>query len=311
MMPTPNLALRTLDVLEAVGRRGVSSLPEIAQDCGISTPTTYRVIQSLISRGFVVSARRGSYRLGAVVASLAEGMSLRQLLRPIARPHILWLARLTRCHAHLGVWEDDMVTYLVKQSYGQQQLHSTEGGQLEAYCSAIGKVLLASLPDEAFEAYLGSGDLVRLTSNTIVDPELLREEILAVRQHGFATDSEEITERLRYLAVPVFGKDGEVLAAVSISIQDELPDQDSQRPISAEPRPPFSNRCSEANRLRRPTTDLSRHALLPVRPPRPRPRLRLRKQSSLMTMFANPSSLPSLLSAYPTSRGICDERTER
>jgi IclR family transcriptional regulator, acetate operon repressor len=91
------------------------------------------------------------------------------------------------------------------------------GMQLEAYCSGIGKVLLAHLPKAACEDYLAAGPFVALTSRTIVDPDLLRAELANVRHQGFAVDNHEVAEDLRCIAVPLRRPDGEVVAAVSVS----------------------------------------------------------------------------------------------
>jgi DNA-binding IclR family transcriptional regulator len=110
-----------------------------------------------------------------------------------------------------------MVTYLVKQQYGAVRLHSAEGSQLEAYCSAIGKILLAGLSDEELNRYAAEGDFVRLTCNTIVEPHLLLDEIELVRKRGWAVDAEEITMGLHCVAVPISDRAGKTVAAASIS----------------------------------------------------------------------------------------------
>ena len=89
--------------------------------------------------------------------------------------------------------------------------------QLEAYCSAIGKVLFAHLPEAERERYLAGGPFVPLTARTIVDPARLRGELDAIRICGFAIDDEEIAPGLRCMAVPLRNSDGAVQAAISVS----------------------------------------------------------------------------------------------
>lgn len=95
-------------------------------------------------------------------------------------------------------------------------LFTRVGMQLEAYCSAIGIVLLANLPLAEREAYLAGGPFVALTHRTIVDPAMLREELAAARLRGFAIDDEEVAPNLRCMAVSPHTTDGRVLAAISV-----------------------------------------------------------------------------------------------
>lgn len=137
------------------------------------------------------------------------------VLKAVSRPLLDSLAKRTGLTAHLGMLEDDMVTYLVK-ARGDANVLTQEGMQLEAYCSGIGKVLLAAMPERERERYLTSSPFVRLTANTIVDPEILRAALKTVRQTGHARDNGEIDPSVRCIAVPV-RLDGRVFAAISIS----------------------------------------------------------------------------------------------
>lgn len=179
--------------------------------------TAHRIMQSLIDRGFVMRTGRADYRLGSAAIALTEGVSLRDILAPAARPHLLSLSKLTKSHAHLGVWNDGMVAYLVKRRFGKVPVHSAEGAQLEGYCSALGKILLSGLPDDELDQYLADGGFIALTPHTITDPEQLRTEIANVRRRGWAADNEEIVLGLRCIAVPVKGQNGQILAAISVS----------------------------------------------------------------------------------------------
>ncbi|UZW57228.1 IclR family transcriptional regulator [Sphingobium sp. JS3065] len=216
----PHLIEKTLDILEAVGALGSASMPQIQAQCGLSTTTTHRIMQSLARRGYLFRAGRGNFRLGRALLALADRISSHDILAASARPCLQRLSKETRCHSHLGVWEDGMVTYLVKQRFGRTRVHSAEGMQLEAYCSALGKILLAALPDDILDRYLEDGAFVALTSKTIVDPGEIRDEIERVKQRGWSMDDEEIMDGLRCVAVPVRDISGTIIAAVSISSID-------------------------------------------------------------------------------------------
>src|SRR5690606_3592173 len=104
---------------------------------------------------------------------------------------------------HLAVFEADMVTYLAKEDGGRNSVLTIEGTQLEAYCSGLGKVLLAYLPEPERERYLADGPFVRLTPNTIIEPDELRRELAHIRTRGYAIDDGEVQPNLRCVAVPL------------------------------------------------------------------------------------------------------------
>ena len=217
---TPQIASlkRTLAMLEAViADGGRSSVSELARQIGIPPATAHRQVTTLVAEDYL--APSGSYRhvAGARLLGLLHQLDEKQIIANVAAPLLDKLASRVRSVVQLGTLENEMVTYRIKTGRGAQALFTRIGMQLEAYCSGIGKVLLANLPDDRREAYLASGPFVPLTERTIVDPALLREELDAVRAQGFAIDDEEVAPGLRCMAVPLFRPDGTVLAAVSLS----------------------------------------------------------------------------------------------
>jgi DNA-binding IclR family transcriptional regulator len=126
------------------------------------------------------------------------------------------LASSSRRAIHLGVFEAEMVTYLFKESQSEQVL-TRETMQLEAYCSAICKVLLAGLGDDRLNEYLRAAPFVRLTDRTLTDPDELRIHLDQVRCYERAVDNREIDEDLWCVAVPIRREDGQVVAALSSS----------------------------------------------------------------------------------------------
>jgi DNA-binding IclR family transcriptional regulator len=219
-MATPSL--RSLDkALHLLGRiveRGEShSISEIARQIGMPRSTAYRIAATLERSGLLTRTRRGYYMAGPSLVRLARHDSLSRVLEAIGRPIVKKLARDTGCVAHVGVLENDMVTYLLKAGRAADTIFTREGTQLEAYCTGIGKVLLAALPVSVREEYLKGGPFIRLTANTLTDPQQLRSELIAVGNRGFAEDNAEMDSDLLCLAVPVRLREGDVIAAVSIS----------------------------------------------------------------------------------------------
>jgi DNA-binding IclR family transcriptional regulator len=129
---------------------------------------------------------------------------------------------------HVGILEHSMVTYVAKVSARDSVPVPTRcGAQQEPYCSGIGKVLLAGLSDGELECFLGEGELIPLTEQTITDPALFRQEIQRIRRNGFAIDAGEGHPHLSCVAVPVRDPQGETIAA--LSLMDRRAAMDEQR----------------------------------------------------------------------------------
>ncbi|MFV3073691.1 IclR family transcriptional regulator [Niveispirillum fermenti] len=215
--PVPGLLDKALTMLALIGREGTCSLARVAGELDLPLSTLHRLAQTLTARGYLIRLGRGRYCLGTAVLSLAGGRRLEDLLVDVGGPLVDDLARQCRASSHLGVFDGEMVTYLVKRSFGREKLFTAEGMQLEAYCSGIGKVLLAHLPVASRRTYLATGDLVALTPRTITDPGRLEHELAQVRERGWAMDDEEVLTGLRCVAVPVHDGAGGVCAALSVS----------------------------------------------------------------------------------------------
>ena len=213
---------RALDLLAMViaddARRSAVAL---AREIGLPTSTAHRIVARLVAHGLLIRVGAGRYKGGFALAAMGAGIDRSALIAQVARPLLRTLAARTGRVAHLGSWEGEMVTYLVKEGRGGAALFTRESMQLEAYCSGIGKVLLANLEQEARLAYLAGGPFVALTERTLVDPVALADHLARVRDDGYATDDGEIAADIACLAVPVRGADRRVLAAISVTARGD------------------------------------------------------------------------------------------
>lgn len=216
--PSAHALERGLALLVALGEGNASSTA-LAAATGLPRATVHRLVRALESRGFVERPARGMVLPGPALAAFAAHFGPDRRLATLARPLVGRLARAARASAQLAVLEGDMATYLVKEEWGDSPLFTREGEQLEAYCSGLGKVLLAALPATARAAYLAGGPFVALTARTITDPVRLAAELDAASARGFARDDGEVDEGLHCLAVPVRDSHGAVIAALSLSLR--------------------------------------------------------------------------------------------
>lgn len=196
---------------------GAHSLTVLAGRLGLPLSTAHRIVQSLERSGYLARSRRGYYHAGPAFSGITPFLGTAARAAAIARPLLKQLAMKENCHAHLGIFEQDMVTYLVKEGQNADPLFTRQHMQLEAYCSGLGKVLLAGLDDAALASYLSNGPFIALTAGTIIEPDALLAEIMRVRAQGFAVDNGEISENLFCLAVPLPDSEGKIIAAISAS----------------------------------------------------------------------------------------------
>lgn len=216
-MPLSALS-KSLAVLDAViADAGQSSVAAIARACGVPVATAHRHVTALVAQNYLAPIGYGRHVAGPRLRTLTRRVDEKQIIAKTAAPWLRQLAAHTRCVVQLGTLESDMVTYRIKTGRNAGDLFTKVGMQLEAYCSAIGKVLLANLPPAAQSAYLDAGPFFALTAHTITDPALLKQELDRVADQGFALDDEEVETGLFCAAVPVHQRDGTVLTAISAS----------------------------------------------------------------------------------------------
>ena len=215
-----------MDLLGRIVESGeIHSIADLAKQIHMPHSTAYRIAATLERSGLVTRMRRGYYLPGPSLIRLARHDSIPRLLKAIGRPIIKKLATATGCTSHVGIFENGMVTYLLKAGRAAHTVFTREGTQLEAYCTGIGKVLLAALPVSVREEYLKSGPFIQLTASTLIDPQKLRRELIVVGDRGYAEDNAEMDSDLLCLAVPVRLGEGDVIAALSISTRST--DEDS------------------------------------------------------------------------------------
>ncbi len=224
-MSTPHIQSvdRAFSLLSCLARRGGSeSLDTLASDCGLRPATAHRILSTLQAHGMVVRISPGGYRLGMGLIELAQGAAPDVVLSTVATPTLRKLTQSVCPTAHLGVLDADfMVTYLAKAARKSHNLPTVIGSKLEAYCSGLGKVLLAALDTEVLSQYLSEGPFIALTRKTITAPEILLDELQKVRGQRFAIDDCELFENLRCVAVPVVNREGRVIAALSASFPSQ------------------------------------------------------------------------------------------
>ena len=190
---------------------------ELSRRAHLPEASGYRLVQTLEGIGAVVRDARGRYRPGMLLVALSQDIVPQELWGKAPQRLLAKLADDLGVSVQVGVLEDGMVTYVARAGRERPALPVDVGTQLEAYCTALGKVLLAALDERALEAFLLDGELIPLTERTITDPAALRVELEKVRREALARDDREVLDELGCLAMPLHDPAGRVVAAISVS----------------------------------------------------------------------------------------------
>ena len=211
---------RAFGMLEAIAKRADGiSLVDLAREAGLHNSTVFHLVRTMVALGYVRQDPESKrYTIGRQLFALAAGAHDEANLVFVAGPILKDLARLTgeACHIALRVG-DDVVT--VSKSEGSSAIRMAErvGAVRPAYCTAIGKALLAAQAGAQIDDYLARVTLRRLTPNTIVDRAGLLRELESVRAAGYAVDDAEFNPEARCIASPVRDFTSHVVAAMGIS----------------------------------------------------------------------------------------------
>lgn len=193
------------------------SLTEAAERVSLAVPTAHRFLRTLLSTGALDQTATGRYVVGSALLQLAQTGPDTETPAAILDHHVCQLAATLRETVHVAVLDRDMVHYVAKaETQRSLKMVTKVGTALEAYCTGVGKLLLAHQSADYVARYLGNGDLVALTPNTITNKDVMFRELQAIREQGYALDDEEFETGLRCVAAPIT-LNGTVVGALSCS----------------------------------------------------------------------------------------------
>ncbi len=196
---------------------GVSELARCAR---LSKSTAFRLL-GILQRNDLVERVGSNYRLGIQLFDMGNRVHgpTPLLLQERLLPHLADLYELTHETVHLAVLHGTEIVYVNKiHGHRAARTPSRIGARLPAYCTAVGKALLA-FDHDAAEAAIEAG-LSALTEYTLTDADSFRAELRRIRRDGIAYDRQEATLGLTCVAVPIMGPVGRPLAAVSVAGAD-------------------------------------------------------------------------------------------
>jgi IclR family pca regulon transcriptional regulator len=208
-------------------KRPVLGIADIADDLGMSRSTTHRYVITLVALGYLEQGASRKYRLGLRVTDLGMSALNSTGLREHAHPYLEELRQRSTYTTSLGVLDGTDVLYVDRvrsfrrgQSSIDLNLHT--GSRLPAYCTAMGKLLLANLPESEQRELIASMKLTKHGPNTITSKKALREELDDVLAAGFAVNDQELAPELYAIAAPVRNEARDVVAAVNLAAHSSM-----------------------------------------------------------------------------------------
>lgn len=211
---------RAFALLELLGAGDDSlGISELARRSELPVGTVHRLLATLNQLGYVEQdLETRKYALGVRFLHLRGAVAKRLKLGEQAMPIMKALMRRVNETVHLAVFSEGEIVYIDRiEGFQTQNMYTQIGKRGPAHCTALGKTLLAHLPEATVDQVIATRGLPRFTSRTITTAAALKQELSRIRQQGFAVDDLESDETVRCLAAPIRDYSGRVVAALSIS----------------------------------------------------------------------------------------------
>ncbi|MDI2132808.1 IclR family transcriptional regulator [Yinghuangia seranimata] len=213
---------RALQVLEYVRDHARATpgltLTQVADGLGLSKSTVLRLATPLVDSQLLARDREsGHFRLGPGALALGQAYLAGLDLRTVASDDAHRLMREFGGTVHLCVPDAPHVVYIDKvENETQVRMASRIGSRAPMYCTAVGKAMLAWLPEEVVAQVVAAG-LPAVTARTLTEPDALRGELARIRSRGYSVDDRENEPEVRCVAAPIFDHDNQVTGAMSVS----------------------------------------------------------------------------------------------
>jgi len=211
---------RLMLLLEYLASNGQMPFSSIVKDLDLPNSSAHQLLQTAIHRGFIeLDPKARTYRLGLKILEIGQAYFRALDLPAIAQPYMDRLLLLLGETIQLAKLDGlDTIHIAVAKSDHAVKLITDVGMRRPAHATGLGKVLLASLPEEEVRARLRGAKLRAFSDHTITDHDELIEELRRVRERGYAEDREEFAVGCWCFAMPLRNETGQTVAAMSVSI---------------------------------------------------------------------------------------------
>ncbi|MGA2455713.1 MAG: IclR family transcriptional regulator [Solirubrobacteraceae bacterium] len=208
-------------------KRPVLGIADIADELGMSRSTTHRYVITLVALGYLEQGASRKYRLGLRVTDLGMSALNATGLREHAHPYLEELRQRTSYTASLGVLDATDVLFVdrvrsFRRGLGKLDLDLHTGSRVPPYCTSMGKLLLANLPELEQRELIAQMKLTKRAPNTITSKKALRDELDEIQAAGFAVDDQELAANVYAIAAPVRNEARETVAAVGLAAHSTM-----------------------------------------------------------------------------------------
>jgi DNA-binding IclR family transcriptional regulator len=200
-------------------RRPRLGITEISRILNLPKGTVHGLVRTLLRAGFLQQdPETRKYQLGLKLYEMGITLAVNLEINQKAVAPANKLAKSVNLVSRIAIWDGDsaLITLNVDPRSNSLFVHQI-GPRIPAYCSSVGKAILAFLNNEELNAYLSRTELIPYTPRTITQKERLLMELEETRQRGYSIDQEETTPGLACIGAPIFGKDGHLEASISLS----------------------------------------------------------------------------------------------
>ncbi|ABR47466.1 Transcriptional regulator IclR-like protein [Alkaliphilus metalliredigens QYMF] len=211
---------RALTILEVLSdSEDGLGITEISTKIVLHKSTVHRLLATLIYKGYVEqNEKTNKYKLTLKLFELGHKRIEKMDILSIAKPYLRQLMEKTNEVIHLVVREGAEIVYIDKvESENTIRMHSSIGKRSPAYCTSVGKAILAHLTEEEVEKVWRASEIRKLTKFTITDLDEMKQTLKGIREKGYSLDEQENELGVRCVGAPIFDYSGNVFAAISIS----------------------------------------------------------------------------------------------
>jgi IclR family pca regulon transcriptional regulator len=208
--------------------RPLLGVSEIGRTLELSHSTAHRYVATLAGLGYLQQDRESKrYRLGPRVLDLGFAAINSMPVRKVSAPHLQLLSDETGHTVNMAILDGGDIVYVDRCRASRPRQRDIDldlhiGARLPAYCTAMGKALMAFLPEDRLTAVLHDLDLVARGPNTIVNEAVFRAELTRIRRDGIAVNDEELAYGLRSIAAPISTRSGHVVAALNLAVHRSM-----------------------------------------------------------------------------------------
>lgn len=192
-------------------------ITEMSSSLQLGKSTVHRLVSTLSNEGFLVKdSETQKYRLGYSVLALSGVITSSLDIYTESLPIVRRLVDSVGETAHIAILDGEEVIYVMKIECNHLVRFLTHVGRRNPlYCTSSGKVLLAYKEAAFIERIIDQG-LIKHSSTTLTDPDVLRQHLHKIKQDGYATSYEELSEGVHSVAAPIRDYTGQVTAAITI-----------------------------------------------------------------------------------------------